>query len=108
MPILCYSKLQDLHAQNISVNPLFPSKIIEMTCFFSQVYEMNEEVEKHRFIRDSLELEIQALRRRLSSVESFNDIEAENINAEHTEDQMPRLLACFLSWDFWLLLVLRV
>ncbi|KAH9766437.1 kinesin-like protein KIN-12C [Citrus sinensis] len=58
-----------------------------------KVYEMNGEVERHHLIRDSLELEIQALRRRLSTVQNFSDIvDSENINAGHTEDQMSRKL----------------
>lgn len=61
---------------------------------------MNGEVERHHLIRDSLELEIQALRQRLSTVQNFSDIvDSENIKAGHTEDQMSRskvLLAFFL------------
>ncbi|GAY35576.1 hypothetical protein CUMW_017130 [Citrus unshiu] len=58
-----------------------------------KVYEMNGEVERHHLIRDSLELEIQALRQRLSTVQNFSDIvDSENINAGHTEDQMSRKL----------------
>ncbi|KAL5781898.1 hypothetical protein ACOSP7_006927 [Xanthoceras sorbifolium] len=58
-----------------------------------KVYEMDEEVERHRLIRDSLELELQAFRQRLSIVENFPDIvDSENTNAEHTEGQMSRLL----------------
>lgn len=47
---------------------------------------MDEEVERHRLIRNSLELELQALRHRMLSVESF----AENTNVEQTEDQLSR------------------
>ncbi|KAG8658950.1 hypothetical protein MANES_03G210501v8 [Manihot esculenta] len=38
-----------------------------------KVYEMDEEVERHRLIRESLELELQALRHRLSTVDNFPD-----------------------------------
>lgn len=61
---------------------------------------MDEEVERHQLMRDSLELEIQSLRQRLSTVESFPDIlDSGNTNTEHTEDQMSRsevLLAFFM------------
>ncbi|CAN1806259.1 Kinesin-like protein KIN-12C [Linum perenne] len=38
-----------------------------------KVHEMDKEVERHRFIRESLELELQTLRQRLSAVETFAD-----------------------------------
>lgn len=56
---------------------------------------MDEEVERHRLIRNSLELELQALRQRMLTVESFT----ENTNVEQTEDQLSRsglLLAFFI------------
>uniref|UniRef100_F6HE33 Kinesin motor domain-containing protein n=1 Tax=Vitis vinifera TaxID=29760 RepID=F6HE33_VITVI len=53
-----------------------------------KVCEMDEEVERHRLIRNSLELELQALRQRMLTVESFT----ENTNVEQTEDQLSRQL----------------
>ncbi|KAH7520915.1 hypothetical protein FEM48_Zijuj08G0196300 [Ziziphus jujuba var. spinosa] len=51
-----------------------------------KVYEMDDEVERHRLIRDSLELELQALRQRLSTVEnSAGIVDSDNINAEQTQ-----------------------
>lgn len=47
---------------------------------------MDDEVERHRLIRDSLELELQALRQRLSTVEnSAGIVDSDNINAEQTQ-----------------------
>lgn len=46
---------------------------------------MDEEVERHRIMRDSLELEIQALRQRLSTVENY----AENRESEHSTSERP-------------------
>ncbi|KAJ0092744.1 hypothetical protein Patl1_24783 [Pistacia atlantica] len=58
-----------------------------------KVGEMDEEVERHQLMRESLQLEIQSLRQRLSTVESFPDIlDSGNTNSEHTEDQMSRQL----------------
>ncbi|KAM3708012.1 hypothetical protein ACJW31_02G067300 [Castanea mollissima] len=58
-----------------------------------KVYEMDEEVERHRLIRDSLELELQALRQRLASVENFTEnVDSGNSNVEHTEEHISRLL----------------
>lgn len=52
---------------------------------------MDEEVERHQSIRDSLEMEIQALRRRLSTVENFTDIvDSENSNSAQNEDLISR------------------
>lgn len=52
---------------------------------------MDEEVERHRIMRDSLEVETQALRERLLTVENY----AENMESEHStgrpaEDQLSR------------------
>ncbi|KAG8483283.1 hypothetical protein CXB51_022346 [Gossypium anomalum] len=56
-----------------------------------KVYELDEEVERHRFIRISLEHELQFLRDRLSKVDSFVDVvHSVNSNAEQTEDLFPR------------------
>lgn len=52
---------------------------------------MDDEVDRHRLIRDSLELELQSLRERFSTVENFPGVlDSENTNAEHTESQMSR------------------
>ncbi|WOH15809.1 hypothetical protein DCAR_0935355 [Daucus carota subsp. sativus] len=58
-----------------------------------KVNEMDEEVERHRIMRDSLEVETQALRERLLTVENY----AENMESEHStgrpaEDQLSRKL----------------
>ncbi|KAK3190165.1 hypothetical protein Dsin_029726 [Dipteronia sinensis] len=76
---------------------ILETSIEELECTINvlekKVYEMDEEVERHRLIRNSLELELQAFRERLSTVENFPDIvDSENINAEHSEDQMSRQL----------------
>ncbi|TYH01791.1 hypothetical protein ES288_A09G087900v1 [Gossypium darwinii] len=56
-----------------------------------KVYELDEEVERHRFIRISLEHELQFLRDRLSKVDSFVDVvHSVNSNAEQTKDLFPR------------------
>lgn len=46
---------------------------------------MNEEVERHRIMTDSLELETQALRQRLLTVENY----AENRELEHSTGERP-------------------
>lgn len=52
---------------------------------------MNDEVERHRLIRDALELELQALRHRLSTVENFSEhMDSQNINSEQAEDLISR------------------
>lgn len=51
---------------------------------------MDKEVERHRLIRDSLELELQALRQRLSTVESCSDITGLENSSENNEAQMSR------------------
>ncbi|KAG6731459.1 hypothetical protein I3842_01G130000 [Carya illinoinensis] len=54
-----------------------------------KVDEMNEEVEKHRVIRDSLELELQVLRQMLSSVENFTEkADSGNSIAQQREDHI--------------------
>ncbi|KAK1387409.1 Kinesin motor domain-containing protein [Heracleum sosnowskyi] len=50
-----------------------------------KVNEMNEEVERHRIMSDSLELETQALRQRLLTVENY----AENRESEHFSGERP-------------------
>lgn len=63
---------------------------------------MDEEVERHRLIRDSLELELQALRQRLASVENFTEnVDSGNSNVEHTEEHISRsvMLLSFLIWN---------
>ncbi|KAK2647075.1 hypothetical protein Ddye_022270 [Dipteronia dyeriana] len=76
---------------------ILENSIEELECTINvlekKVYEMDEEVERHRLIRNSLELELQAFRDRLSTVENFADIvDSENTNAEHSEGQMSRQL----------------
>ncbi|XP_050372198.1 kinesin-like protein KIN-12C [Argentina anserina] len=58
-----------------------------------KVYEMDDEVERHRLIRDALELELQALRQRLSTVKSFTEnADSENTKTEEDEDLISRQL----------------
>ncbi|KAJ6772272.1 KINESIN-LIKE PROTEIN KIN-12C ISOFORM X1 [Salix koriyanagi] len=57
----------------------------------TKVYEMNDEVERHRLIRDSLELELRTLRQRLSTVENTSDIaDSENAISVQNEDSITR------------------
>lgn len=57
---------------------------------------MDDDVERHRLIRDALELELQALRQRLSTVENFTEnADSENIKAEQVEDLISRY--CMVS-----------
>ncbi|KAL0414872.1 UNVERIFIED_CONTAM: Kinesin-like protein KIN-12C [Sesamum radiatum] len=59
-----------------------------------KVHEMEEEVEKQRLIRDSLELELQALRHRLLTVEDLTEsMVSENSNTALLEDRLSRSLA---------------
>ncbi|KAL0376306.1 UNVERIFIED_CONTAM: Kinesin-like protein KIN-12C, partial [Sesamum calycinum] len=56
-----------------------------------KVHEMEEEVEKQRLIRDSLELELQALRHRLLTVEGLTEsMVSENSNTALLEDRLSR------------------
>lgn len=76
------------------------TKTTDTECFLAQVDEMNEEVEKHRVIRDSLELELQVLRQMLSSVENFTEkADSGNSIAQQREDHisMSVLLLFFLE-----------
>ncbi|EEF43163.1 ATP binding protein, putative [Ricinus communis] len=58
-----------------------------------KVYEMDEEVERHRMIRESLELELQDLRQRLLTVENFTDIvDSGNTISVQIEDPISRHL----------------
>lgn len=59
-----------------------------------KVYEMEEEVENQKLIRDSLEVELQALKERMMSVETFTEDRcSENSNAgQLLEDQLFRKL----------------
>ncbi|KAH6808567.1 phragmoplast orienting kinesin 1 [Perilla frutescens var. frutescens] len=58
-----------------------------------KVLEMDEDVEKQRLIRDSLELEIQALRDRLLTVEDLTEsMTSENSCAAVFEEQLSRKL----------------
>lgn len=59
---------------------------------------MDEEVERHRLIRDSLELELQALRLTFSTVENFNgNVDSGNSNAEQPEEHISRLVVLLSS-----------
>lgn len=52
---------------------------------------MDDDVERHRLIRDALELELQALRKRLSTVENFTEnAVSENTKGEEDEDMISR------------------
>lgn len=53
---------------------------------------MREEVEGHRLIRDTLELELLALRERMLTVENFSDnMDSANSNCEQeAEDQISK------------------
>ncbi|KAL3727874.1 hypothetical protein ACJRO7_032594 [Eucalyptus globulus] len=56
-----------------------------------KVYEMDHDVEKHRLIRDSLEKELQGLRKRLAAVESFTEYQdLASANGCSSEDHLPR------------------
>ncbi|XP_060959954.1 kinesin-like protein KIN-12C isoform X1 [Cannabis sativa] len=58
-----------------------------------KVFEMDDEVEQHRLSRDSLELELNALKQRLLTVENLTeDLDSENLNVEHSENQIYRQL----------------
>lgn len=59
---------------------------------------MDEEVERHRLNRDSLELELQALKQTFSSVENFSDnVDSKQSNAEQPEEYMSRLVVLLSS-----------
>ena len=52
---------------------------------------MDAEVERHRLIRDSLELELKALRQRLLTVENLTEnVDSENKDVEYLENQISR------------------
>lgn len=52
---------------------------------------MDDEVERHRLIRDSLETELKALRQRLLMVESLTEnVELESADVEQTQNQISR------------------
>ncbi|OMO53413.1 C2 calcium-dependent membrane targeting [Corchorus capsularis] len=55
-----------------------------------KVYELDEEVERHRLIRNSLEHELQALRDRLSKVDNFAVVNSVSSNAEMDEELISR------------------
>ena len=72
---------------------------------------MDEEVERHRLIRDSLELELQALRQRLASVENITEnVDSGNSNVEHTEEHISRsvMLLSSLIWNISYLCLLSL
>ncbi|CAN0855136.1 Kinesin-like protein KIN-12E [Linum grandiflorum] len=58
-----------------------------------KVHEMDKEVERYRFIRESLELELQTLRQRLSAVETYADIvDSEQKGTDRNGDTTTRQL----------------
>ncbi|XP_073118814.1 kinesin-like protein KIN-12C isoform X2 [Henckelia pumila] len=58
-----------------------------------KVHEMEEEIQKHCTTKDTLELELQALRRRLSTVEDFTEsMQSDSTNSAVLEDQLSRKL----------------
>ncbi|PRQ39572.1 putative plus-end-directed kinesin ATPase [Rosa chinensis] len=76
---------------------ILENSVEELECTINvlekKVYEMDDEVERHRLIRDALELELQALRQRLSTVENFTEnADSENTKAEEDEDLISRQL----------------
>lgn len=73
---------------------------------------MEEEVEKHKLTRDSLEFELQALKERMLTVENFTEVMgSDNSDVEQQpEDQLSRseLMLAFLvqmSWFPFILLL---
>lgn len=70
---------------------------------------MNDEVERHRLIRDALELELQALRHRLLTVENFSEnVDSENMNSEQAENLISRYcLLSHINFIFLLLIYLK-
>ncbi|OIS98460.1 phragmoplast orienting kinesin-1 [Nicotiana attenuata] len=58
----------------------------------NKVHEMEEEVERDRLIRDSLELELQALRKRLLMVENSRSMDMKSSGELSTKDQFSRLV----------------
>ncbi|XP_058076722.1 kinesin-like protein KIN-12F isoform X2 [Magnolia sinica] len=59
-----------------------------------KVYEMGDDVERHRLMREDLELELQALRQRMMTVENVTEnFDAENSSVEErVECQMSRII----------------
>ncbi|XVF36294.1 hypothetical protein REPUB_Repub19eG0045800 [Reevesia pubescens] len=55
-----------------------------------KVYELDEEVERHWLIRNSLELELQALTDRLSKVDNFDVVHSVSSNAKQTKSLISR------------------
>ncbi|XP_033509839.1 kinesin-like protein KIN-12C isoform X2 [Nicotiana tomentosiformis] len=58
----------------------------------NKVHEMEEEVERDRLIRDSLELELQALRKRLLMVENSRSMDMKSSGELSTKDQFSRFV----------------
>ncbi|XP_070011903.1 kinesin-like protein KIN-12C [Nicotiana sylvestris] len=58
----------------------------------NKVHEMEEEVERDRLIRDSLELELQALRKRLLMVENSRSMDMKSLGELSTKDQFSRFV----------------
>lgn len=66
-----------------------------------QVHEMDEEVEKNRTLRESLELEKQIFRQRLLAVQSLSeDVDCGDEIVEHAQEQ-PRFKIFFVSLLFF-------
>ncbi|XP_075476802.1 kinesin-like protein KIN-12C isoform X2 [Primulina tabacum] len=58
-----------------------------------KVQEMEEEIQKHCTLKETLELELQALRRRLSTVEDFTEsMQSDSTNSVLIEDQLSSKL----------------
>ncbi|PON64835.1 Kinesin-like protein [Parasponia andersonii] len=58
-----------------------------------KVFEMDDKVERHRLIRDSLELELKALKQRLLTIENLTEnVDSNTTNVEQTENQISRQL----------------
>ncbi|VFQ83990.1 unnamed protein product [Cuscuta campestris] len=65
-----------------------------------KVHEMEEEVESHHMIRDSLELELQALKERLLTVENFNEsLDFNRSGLQHTEERFQRSLSHHKAYE---------
>ncbi|KAL2464460.1 Phragmoplast orienting kinesin-1 [Forsythia ovata] len=76
---------------------ILENSVAELDCTINvlekKVHEMGEEIEKHRMIRDSLELELQGLRERLLAVEDLTEtMNSDNSSTTLSEDLLSRKL----------------
>ncbi|GLT60247.1 hypothetical protein SLA2020_330200 [Shorea laevis] len=83
---------------------ILESSVEELECTINvlekKVFEMNEELDRHQLIRNSLEHELQVMRKRLLTLENFTDVvDSFNRNAGHSEDQISRLLELHEAHD---------